>query len=129
MVIHFRRTLISLLKPNTERQEGYRLKAHLFLHWFLNKNFWNWERFSKYWMFSETINSIVLKFFNTSMDCYYDFKRKTKRKSIWMDLRNPWTNFKWLSITAFWMKVIDFCMLIELNVLNLAQIYSTLYYK
>jgi hypothetical protein len=25
------------------------------------------------------------------------------------------------------MKVIDFCMLIELNVLNLAQIYSTLY--
>jgi hypothetical protein len=50
-----------------------------------------------------TTNWIVLKFFNSSMDCYYAFKRKTKRKSLWMDLRNLWTNFKWLSIAVFWL--------------------------
>jgi hypothetical protein len=26
---------ISLLKPNTQRQDAYHLKAHPFLHWFL----------------------------------------------------------------------------------------------
>jgi hypothetical protein len=54
-----------------------------------------------------------LKFFNSSMDCYYDFKRKTKRKSLWIDLRNLWTHFKWLSIAVFciqWLSIAVFCI-------------------
>ncbi len=64
MVIHFRCMQISLLKPNAERQDAYRLKTHLFLHWFLNKIFWNWIRFSKYSKFSD----------NHKLDCFEIFQ-------------------------------------------------------
>ncbi len=60
----------------------------------------SWIKFSEIGYVSRNIRSflittnwIVLKFFNSFVDCYKDFKRKTKRKSLWMDLRNPWTNF------------------------------------
>jgi hypothetical protein len=95
--------LISLLKPNTQWLDAYRLKAHLFLHWFLNKIFWNWKRFSKYSKFSDNhkLDCFEISSINSSMDCYKVFKRKSKRESLWMDLRNPWTSIKWLSIAVF----------------------------
>jgi hypothetical protein len=43
--------------------------------------------------FLKITNWFVLKIFNSFMDYYYDFKRKTNRKSLWMHLRNPWTKF------------------------------------
>jgi hypothetical protein len=59
-----------------------------------------------FWSFLLITNPIVLKFFNSFMDCYHDFKRKLKGKTSWIDLRNPCTNFKWLSITVFWVHLI-----------------------
>ncbi len=61
------------LKPNTERQDTYRLKAHSFLHWFLNKAFGNWKRFSSYWKFSVLIKNQL--FWNFSIRFNIDSTR------------------------------------------------------
>ncbi len=71
----------------------------------------SWIKTSEIWNDSQNIRS----FLKPQIELFWNFsihpwiatmtsKEKTKWKSLWMDLRNPWTNFKWLSIAAFWFR-------------------------